>query len=324
MNTRALVLGYHRIAVPPTDPWSLCVSPAHFAEQLQRLCARVRPEPLEDIVLGSQVSGTAIVLTFDDGYADTLWAAKPLLESFNVPATVFLPTGCIGSDREFWWDALEHLLLTPGRILPPLRITIDGQDREWRFQDTYSADVAGRYRHWRAWEEAPTEHHAAYREMWELLGPLGEDVRRGILDGLFTVAGLDGTARETHRLLHESEAVELGGGQLVRFGAHTVTHAMLAALSTDQQREEISTSKAWIEALVKRPVTTFAYPFGQKDHFTSETMTLVRDAGFLCACANFPDLVTPNTNRYEIPRLQVHDWDGEEFDRVLDGWLVYR
>jgi peptidoglycan/xylan/chitin deacetylase (PgdA/CDA1 family) len=44
----------------------------------------------------------AIVLTFDNGYADRLYAAKPLLERFHIPATVFITTGSLG--HEFWWD----------------------------------------------------------------------------------------------------------------------------------------------------------------------------------------------------------------------------
>jgi hypothetical protein len=46
---RVLVLGYHRVAALASDPWPLCVSPEHFADQLERICRRGRPLRLRDV-----------------------------------------------------------------------------------------------------------------------------------------------------------------------------------------------------------------------------------------------------------------------------------
>jgi peptidoglycan/xylan/chitin deacetylase (PgdA/CDA1 family) len=61
----------------------------------------------------------AVAITFDDGYADLLANAKPLLERADVPATAFVVAGGLG--RPFWWDELAALLGTvaarrPGRV----------------------------------------------------------------------------------------------------------------------------------------------------------------------------------------------------------------
>jgi peptidoglycan/xylan/chitin deacetylase (PgdA/CDA1 family) len=50
----------------------------------------------------------AVVLTFDDGYADNL-LAKSLLEKRGLAATLFLSTGALDSSHEFWWDELERI-----------------------------------------------------------------------------------------------------------------------------------------------------------------------------------------------------------------------
>src|SRR5438045_9462568 len=106
---------YHRIAdaAHESDPWGLCVSPARFAEQLAVLRECGTPLTLRSLVREHErgdVPSGGIVVTFDDGYADNLHAAKPLLERFDVPATVFVTSGQIAKDGEFWWDGLERPL----------------------------------------------------------------------------------------------------------------------------------------------------------------------------------------------------------------------
>src|SRR5262245_19306871 len=114
----ALILLYHRIAEPAADPFDLCVTPQHFAEHLEQLRRHHRiislTELSQRLASGATLRHT-VVLTFDDGYADNLHHAKPLLERYDAPATVFVTSGYVGQDREFWWDELERLLLLSPR-----------------------------------------------------------------------------------------------------------------------------------------------------------------------------------------------------------------
>ena len=54
-----------------------------------------------------------VLITFDDGYADNLHAALPLLEKFEAPAVLFAASGYLGEQRGFWWDELLTLLVSP-------------------------------------------------------------------------------------------------------------------------------------------------------------------------------------------------------------------
>lgn len=78
---RSLALMYHRINTLRPDPWTTCVSPAHFEEHLDVI--RRLPFP--------------VTLTLDDGYADNFENARPLLEKHNVSASIFVTSGAIDS-----------------------------------------------------------------------------------------------------------------------------------------------------------------------------------------------------------------------------------
>jgi hypothetical protein len=69
-------------------------------------------------------------------------------------------------------------------------------------------------------------------------------------------------------------------------------------------------------------VSAFAYPFGKQSDYSSETIAIVREAGFAIACTNVAGIVEPGTDRFQLPRLHVHDWDGDTFSRQLSGCFM--
>jgi peptidoglycan/xylan/chitin deacetylase (PgdA/CDA1 family) len=105
------------------------VSRQHFAEHLEILRTRYGPMRLQELTKRLQsgpLPRRKIVVTFDDGYADSLLNAKPLLERHEIPATVFVTSGNVGQEREFWWDELDRVFLHSGRLPKELRLVIDG------------------------------------------------------------------------------------------------------------------------------------------------------------------------------------------------------
>src|ERR1700730_15153034 len=94
-----IILMYHRVNDAVQDPWELCVAPANFEEHLEVL-RKYSCVPLEKMEDGKR-KDRYVALTFEDGYADNLHVAIPMLEHFDMPAAFFITTGGIGSDREF-------------------------------------------------------------------------------------------------------------------------------------------------------------------------------------------------------------------------------
>ena len=88
----ALILLYHRVGEPELDPQLLSVSRRNFEEHLQVL-GKFHTASLNSLLSSARTRRSWVAVTFDDGYADNLWNAKPLLEKYAVPATVFVSVG---------------------------------------------------------------------------------------------------------------------------------------------------------------------------------------------------------------------------------------
>ena len=323
----ALVLLYHRIADLPSDPQRLAVSVRHFAEQLEFISRRCHPMSLSsfaDAARRGSLPERAVAVTFDDGYADNLERAKPLLEHHEVSATVFLTTSYLSGRREFWWDDLERILLSPGRVPTPLRLNIAGSVLECDLGEVseYRGDDSRRHANWNIEHRSdPTARHRVYRRLCDVLRSLPAEEREAVLLELSSVAEGIPDRRSTHRTLAAAEISTLIDGGLVEVGAHTVNHPVLSALPFDDQHTEIIESKAHLEAITGQTIHAFAYPFGMPADYTEATIGLVRDAGFVSAYSAKPGPLARHSDRYNLPRLLVRDWDAVTFQAQLDRWL---
>jgi peptidoglycan/xylan/chitin deacetylase (PgdA/CDA1 family) len=102
------ILMYHRVAerTPGVETPTVNVTPARLREQLQGLLKKgFVPWSLRKAIEHHQQSRpiptNVFVVTFDDGYANNLLYALPILEELRVPATIFLATAYLDSDRPF-------------------------------------------------------------------------------------------------------------------------------------------------------------------------------------------------------------------------------
>jgi peptidoglycan/xylan/chitin deacetylase (PgdA/CDA1 family) len=254
---------------------------------------------LEDDRVGRR--GPTVAVTFDDGYADNLHRALPILAETGVPATFFLCTGLLDSRDEFWSDELERLVLGEGDR--PDRFTLEVQE------DGGSWPAAG-----------PGQRQALHDRLHRGMLALGPQRREMWLDQLRRWAGLDRIGREAYRALTRDEVRELAASPLVTIGAHGVTHTPLAVLDEAEQRLEISGSKAALAELLGREVTLFAYPFGGRRQYDATTRRLCREAGFRRAVTTLPGQVHRWTDPLQLPRQLVRNWDAAEFAARLRGF----
>jgi peptidoglycan/xylan/chitin deacetylase (PgdA/CDA1 family) len=102
------ILMYHRIANPlpgkPKPTWN--VPPALFERQLAGLLRRGwQAKPLREVLTCLErelpLPNKTFVVTFDDGYANNLTQALPILTRLHIPATLFLATAYLDSKEPF-------------------------------------------------------------------------------------------------------------------------------------------------------------------------------------------------------------------------------
>src|SRR5581483_10083886 len=128
----AAILTYHSIADVERDPFAITVAPADFEGHVRALARHFNVLTLGQLAEGldrGELPERAVGVTFDDGYANNLDTALPILAAHGVPATLFVATGYIGTDREFWWDEVARLSWTErGGDAPPVLELAAGGD----------------------------------------------------------------------------------------------------------------------------------------------------------------------------------------------------
>ncbi len=237
-RSREMILLYHRIARVESDPWSLCVTPEHFAEHLE-VIRRHSAAKLSQIQSRGTIfrrrSGYSVAVTFDDGYADNFYEAAPLLERHDIPATFFIVTGYVGGAREFWWDELEKLVFQSAPWTAPVELTANGKTHSFQM-------------------DCESARKPVYFSLYDFLQPLTYEARLELLDDLLRRTNQTAMVRPSHRVMTRDEVSKLAGTDLFEIGAHTVTHPKLSAQTVAIQQAELLGSKKWLDEIVGEPI----------------------------------------------------------------------
>lgn len=107
---------------------------------------------------------------------------------------------------------------------------------------------------------------------------------RGMTATAFIPTGLLGRRHpdlpDGARIVDRGQLLELANAGL-EIGSHSVDHPDLRTLPYAAALDQLRRSRATLEDLLGRPVTTLAYPFGS---FGNETMAAAKAAGYMVSC----------------------------------------
>jgi peptidoglycan/xylan/chitin deacetylase (PgdA/CDA1 family) len=282
---------------------------------LGRTCAPLALDEFDARRRAGTLPPRAVTVTFDDGYADNLHTAAPMLARHGIPATVFVTAGMIGSDREFWWDDLERAVFAP-RARPG---DLPGALAPWSDDGRLPDDDDG-------WTVAaptdPTARHRLYRALCAALQPLPSVTRDAHVAALRAWAGIPTGARASHRPMTRAELQALAAQPGITIGAHTMTHPSLARLPADAQRAEWTTSRALLHEITGVEASHAAYPYGSPSDANAATAAVTSACGFTAAYVVAEDSAWRGTPPHRIPRCLVRDWDAPTLAAHLDRWFA--
>ncbi len=253
-----------------------------FARQLGLVRKHYRVFELGRLVeilrAGEPIPPRALVLTFDDGYEDFYRNAFPLLRKDSLPATVFITTGCVDTDRIPWTDELGFLLKETGRNGFQLE-----RDRK---REVFT------------WSDLPSRL-SVLRRVKSLLKNVFEGERAELFGQIRQQLAV--TKPNPSRILNRREIQEMAGSG-IDFGAHTVNHPILTRVPPRTAREEIVRSKRELEEILGKDVAGFCYPNGQAEDFDEVIKSMVRQAGFRYACSTIDGINDAAADPYALKR----------------------
>ena len=302
-------LNYHRIgdgrhSTYDRGLWS--ATPEDFDAQVRWLKTNFDVIAPHDVSFAvNRKGGRHVLITFDDGYADNYLEAFPILRGHRVPGAFFIATGFVDAPEVPWWDAIAWMVRHSPRktvTLPSFldaAVTFDGPNRERGIRSLL-----------RVYKKLQGDRTAAYLAALEEATAVTRPAQDTMTDGPMWM---------TWDMLREM----IVGGMTI--GGHTVHHPILARLSRDAQRQEITTCQRRLREELDTEMRAFAYPVGSRDAFNDDTRACLREAGVRTAFSYYGGFrPLRRWDNLDIPRMAVEqDTTFAEFRAcVMFPWLT--
>ncbi len=243
---------------------------------------------LEDVPMALAEPDTAqpfAVFTLDDGFRDNAQHALSVFERHGVPFTIFVCKGLSERSHTMWWDTAAALIAKQKRLtlsLPAARIDVDcstARAKQSAFDMVVGAVFSG-----------------------------NEAKSVGQLDAAAQAAGINPHALVAETVMDRDELRALAAHPLVSYGAHTVSHLALEALSDREILSELNESADYVADITGTRPVTFAYPYGDARSATPRTAGYAQWAGFQLAVTTRPGTLSPaSLNAPQmLPRISLN------------------
>ena len=259
------ILMYHSVMDDPTEHANLLGEIIHptsiFQQQMEVIARDFDPVSLDDVLLFVQgekrLPPRAVAVTFDDGYADNLEVAAPVLNRLGIPAVVYATVGCIDKGQLPWVSRLRYTFLTTKKTL-----WCDAEGQEWKLGDQAARNRA---------------YEAASARCARLVGEAQENFVSTVQHDL------EVEPVKTNLMMTWDQARQLvRQGHIV--GSHGMSHPNLAYIKTEELDFELGESKKRLEEELNSPSRHFSYPCPiLQPHWSEASVGVCRRLGYATA-----------------------------------------
>lgn len=252
-----------------------------FEEIVANAIRKYQVLTLDDAInkMSTGINQNSIVFTFDDGYQDTYTEALPILEKYQVPATIYITSGFISREKYPYEFLLADVISEKKQL-------------------TY--DIAGKK--YTENTESNLEKITIYNKLKDKLRPISDHIRQPVIDSL-----CDDNVQsfiETDLFMNWDQVKKLNRHPLITIGAHTYSHSQLDLFQEQDVNQDIQKGTHDIEHNLDMKVSHFAYPYGGYD---DASINLVKKNGFKSAVTTKPDYISKGKvkNILKLPRVEL-------------------
>jgi glycosyltransferase involved in cell wall biosynthesis/peptidoglycan/xylan/chitin deacetylase (PgdA/CDA1 family)/SAM-dependent methyltransferase len=239
-----VALNFHRVG-DELPPWHFGTTPERLVEVVSFFARTLRPVDGAEL-RARGIRGRLLAITFDDGFADNLEIAAPILERVGVPAAFFVSSRCIDDGAVPWPD--------------------EAYARAWALDAPRLRRLAARFAPGRPSGTRIEGVHALVHGLKYASPELRQRV----------ISALPPPAIDAGRVLSWEEARTLGQRGF-EIGSHGMTHAPLTDLDDDALRAELVDSRRMIQTRLGVDCLSIAYPDNRTD---DRVLRAARDAGY--------------------------------------------
>lgn len=282
------ILIFHRV-LPEIDPlFPDEPDVARFEQIIQWLKEWFNVLPLNEAVIRlrrGDLPTRAAAITFDDGYADNLVCAHPILRKHGLPATFFIATGFLDGGR-MWNDTIIESIR--GVAVPEINGTFLGLGVLPLSTIEYKRSALARI--------IPAVKHLPVEQRAEAVSRIAECCQANLPNDLML------STQQLQQLRAEGAGI----------GAHTVSHPILSRIDEAVARQEIADSRDALEGILGERVGIFAYPNGRLGtDYSPAHAAIVQSLGFDAAVATNWGTCTRASDIFQLPRFTP--WDARRW-----------
>jgi peptidoglycan/xylan/chitin deacetylase (PgdA/CDA1 family) len=288
---------YHRILPKEDIRYSLeqpgmLVEPRTFQSHLEFIQKYFNVTRISDWINNSseqRSTGISCAITFDDGWSDNYEYAFPLLKVMKMPASIFLVSDYVDTDRVFWPERLIYLISMT--VAKDDILFLNTMEWEWLYKLYPKRHI--------------TKNDLNIETLDRIISLCKQIDDKSLNKYLDLIQEKHNHVIEAEKndILNWEQIINMESSGLIDFGSHTRTHFRMNKLqSRTALEDEILQSKNIIEQHIQTPVKLFCYPNGD---ITKEADQLVRDS-YLGALTTQSGINSPRDDQYQVKRISIH------------------